>query len=280
MEADPDGCRITGLCRLVGLSRQGFYKAQRERQRTVLETAMIVELVQAERRLQPRLGGRKLLVRLGADLGRMGIAVGRDRFFALLRAEGLLVARSRGKPRTTDSRHGMKAHANRLRHIEPSMAHQVWVSDLTYLRTAEGFLYLSLITDAWSRKIVGYEVSDRLEAEGCLRALRMALRQLPAGARPIHHSDRGIQYCCASYVAQLRKSGLEISMTEANHCYENALAERVNGILKQEYALNETFPSNAHAVQTTIQAIRLYNECRPHMGLAYATPAHVHEEAA
>lgn len=157
------------------------------------------------------------------------------------------------------------------------MVHQVWVSDLTYVRTAEGFMYLCLVMDAYSRKIVGVDMSDCLEAEGCLRALDMALKQLPAGASPIHHSDRGTQYCCKQYIAALQNRSCAISMTEFNHCYENAKAERLNGILKGEYGLDQTFRSKAQAMRAAQQAVILYNEHRPHMALDYRMPAQVHD---
>ena len=154
------------------------------------------------------------------------------------------------------------------------------MSDLTYIRTEERFLYLSLITDDRSRKIVGWQAADGLEVEGCLRALQQALAQLPAGSRPIHHSDRGIQYCCHEYTQLLESRGLPISMTEHNHCAENAKAERVNGILKQEYGLGQTFASKAQARQAIEQAIWLYNHRRPHVSLDYRKPDEVHRQAA
>ena len=146
-------------------------------------------------------------------------------------------------------------------------AHQAWLVGLTYLRTQEGFLYLSQISDAGTHKIIGYDASDRLEAEGCLVSLEQALRQLPEGKRPLHHSDRGIQYCCSDYIGKLQERNLSISMTEENHCYENAQAERLNGILKQEYGLGACFRTKAEARQAVAEAVWLYNELRPHMSL-------------
>ena len=157
---------------------------------------------------------------------------------------------------------------------------QAWVSDLTYIRTEEGFLYTALITDVYSRKIVGFHIGDTLEAVGCLRALDLALSELPAGKQPIHHSDRGCQYCCHEYVERLQARGLAISMTEVQHCYENALAERVNGILKQEYEMDRTFRTKAQAKAALEQAVWLYNYRRPHTMLNYRFPADVHAEAA
>lgn len=148
---------------------------------------------------------------------------------------------------------------------------------MTYIRTREGFLYLALVMDAWSRKIVGWHVGGTLEALGCLAAARMAMAELPASARPIHHSDRGTQYCCNDYVALLASRKLPISMTEENHCYENAKAERLNGILKEEYGLGGEFARKADVERAVRQAVTLYNERRPHTALAYRTPRAVHE---
>jgi len=260
----------------VGLSRQGYYKGRRQQRRREVDQEAIVELVKRERRVQPRLGGRKLLVVLKGDMEQMGIRVGRDRFFAILRREGLLVPHKRRRARTTDSRHGLRTYPNLYREADIEDVHEAWVSDLTYVRTDEGFAYVSLISDAYSRKIVGYASERTLEATGSVRALRMALSQLPAGARPLHHSDRGIQYCCWAYVETLEEHGLPISMTEQDHCYENAQAERLNGILKQEYGLGETLRSRAQAARAVRQAVELYNGRRPHTALGYRTPEAVH----
>jgi transposase InsO family protein len=269
---------VSRLCRAAHISRQGYYKGRRERRRRQVDQEALVELVKRERAVQPRLGGRKLRVVLGGELQRMGIEVGRDRFFGILRRAGLLLERRRRGARTTDSRHGLRTYANLYRQAQIDGVHQAWVSDLTYVRTDEGFLYISLISDAYSRKIVGHAGQRTLEATGSMRALRMALRQLPAGARPLHHSDRGIQYCCWDYVKKLESRRLGISMTEESHCYENGQAERLNGILKAEYGLGESFRTRAQASAALGQAVRLYNERRPHTALGYRTPQQVHGE--
>ena len=217
---------------------------------------------------------------LSPELEKAGIELGRDRFIGILRRHDLLVERRPRRGWTTQSLHHFYKYPNSLKVSPITAAHQAWVSDLTYIRSEEGFLYLSLITDDFSRKIVGWEAADRLEAEGCLRALRQALGQLPVGSRPIHHSDRGIQYCCQDYTGLLESHGLTISMTEDNHCYENAKAERVNGILKQEYGLGRTFASKAQARRAIEQAIWLYNYRRPHVSLGYLKPDEVHRQAA
>jgi transposase InsO family protein len=166
---------------------------------------------------------------------------------------------------------------NQIKELEVTGANQVWVSDITYVRTGEGFLYLALITDRWSRKIVGHHCGDSLEAEGCLKALDLALKELPEEARPIHHSDRGSQYCCHLYVDRLLERQLGVSMTEKDHCAENAMAERMNGILKQEYGLGVEFPTKADALRAVAQGIWLYNTRRLHAGLGYRVPEQVHQ---
>lgn len=274
------GISVSVLCGRVGMSRQNYYAARRLRGRREIEEGLVLELVRQERRLQPRLGGRKLLHLLGADLEEAGVSVGRDRFFELLAENDLLVAPKPGAPRTTQSRHCLPVFRNLLAGLDLWGPNQAWVSDLTYIRTDEGFLFAALITDAHSRKIVGAHIGDSLEAEGCLHALDQALEGLPAGMRPIHHSDRGCQYCCHEYVNRLRARGLGISMTEVIHCYENAKAERVNGILKGEYEMDRTFRTKDQAKEAFHQAVWLYNHRRPHLMLNYQFPAAVHAEAA
>lgn len=263
------------------MSRQNYYAQRRVRQRQALDAELITELVQAERRVQPRLGARKLRVVLQGALAQAGVRLGRDRFFEVLRQGGLLLAPlPRESARTTNSYHCLPVFDNLVKGMEVSQPNEAWVSDLTYLRTEEGFLYLALVTDKFSRKIVGYHCGDTLEATGCVKALEMALRELPAAARPIHHSDQGSQYCCHEYVAVLRARGLAISMTVEDHCAENALAERMNGILKSEYGLGRRIKTKAAARQLADQGVRLYNTRRPHGALKYQTPEAVHSLAA
>ena len=279
-QKDAGSTTLLGLCALVGFSRQAYYRGRRVRSRLSVDEDAVVELVKAQRRVHPRCGVRKLQVLIAPDLAAMYIAIGRDRLLALLRRHGLLVKRPRRGARTTDSRHAFRVWPNLIRELVPTLAHQVWVCDLTYIRTDQGFMYLSLVTDACSRKIVGYCIQDNLESEGCRKALAMALRQLPADTQPIHHSDRGTQYCCGEYVRLLQAHGCPISMTEYNHCYENAMAERVNGILKQEYGLGRTFGDKKRAVAAARQAIGIYNDLRPHTSLGYRTPSTVHAQPA
>lgn len=237
----------------------------------------MAELVRRERREQTRLGTRKLYHMLKAELSQAGVRIGRDRMFEELRSRDLLLEPVPAEyPRTTQSYHSLPVFRNEIKDREVTAPNQVWVSDITYLRTRESFIYLALITDKYSRKIVGWHAGDSLEAVGCVRALNRALVDLPEGSKPIHHSDQGSQYCCHQYVDRLQSSGLGISMTESNHCAENALAERMNGILKQEYGLGAELSSKEVACLAVEQAIELYNTRRPHQGLNYRTPAEVH----
>lgn len=267
------------VCRVVGMTRQNYYKQRSRRHRRRIDESFVVELVRRERSVQPSLGGRKLFHILRCDFASTGISIGRDRFFALLGRYKLLIERRSGRPRTTNSKHSFRIYENLLRDIILTSPNEAMVSDITYIRTDEGFMYLALIMDAYSRKITGYDCSDRLESEGALRALTMALRELPAKSNAIHHSDRGCQYCNHAYIEKLNRHGVRVSMTEVNHCYENGKAERLNGILKKEYGLDGRFLSKADAAAAVSQAVELYNYRRPHQALGYRCPMDVHEAA-
>lgn len=259
------------------MSRQNYYARRKERQRREVDGQLVEELVKRERSLHPRMGVRKLHWKLGEELREAGARIGRDRLFEELRGRELLIKRRRrGQPKTTQSYHTLPVFKNLIKGREVSKPNEVWVSDLTYVRTREGYLYLTLITDKSSRKIVGYHAGDTLEAQGSVKALKMALKELPAGSTPIHHSDRGCQFCSHEYVGELERRGLAVSMTEEDHCAENALAERMNGILKQEYGLGQEFMSKKLAHKTILQGVWLYNTQRPHGGLAMEVPDRVH----
>jgi transposase InsO family protein len=271
---------VATVCGRVGMSRQNYYAARRLRQRRTIEEDLIVKLVERERQSHPRLGGRKLLHVLKMDFQEAGVRVGRDRFFELLAERDLLVPPKAGKPYTTNSRHYLPVFENLIKEFMPTGPNQLWVSDLTYIRTEEGFVFAAVIMDRFSRKIVGAHIADSLETETCVQALEQALKGLPEGMHPIHHSDRGCQYCSHAYVGRLQARGLSISMTEQFHCYENAHAERVIGILKQEYNLDAPFRTKAQAYKAFNQAIDLYNHRRPHTALKCSVPAQVHQQAA
>jgi transposase InsO family protein len=265
---------------MAGMARQNYYKQRRARVRQWVNETLALELIRRERCRHPRLGGRKLLHQVGAELMSADAKIGRDRFFQLLARHDLLIKRRRRGTATTYSRHGFRVYPNAAQGLVLSRPHQLLVSDITYIRTSEGFMFLSLVMDAFSRTIVGYDSSDSLEMEGALRALGMAQKQLPALTQAMHHSDRGSQYCCGAYIEKLQGHGMSISMTEENHCYENSRAERLNGILKQEYGLGETFAYKREVAGAVHEAVSLYNDWRPHGALGNRVPRAVHGEAA
>ena len=258
------------------MTRQNYYQQRHLRRQSAVDEQLVVSLVQAERRRQPFLGGRKLWHMLKPELVAAEVDLGRDRFFGVLKRHDLLIIRRHRSCVTTDSRHGFKVYENLARALVLTGPHQLLVSDITYLRTLEGFMYLALVMDAWSRKTVGHDCSDSLESQGARRALKMALAQLPQEHCAVHHSDRGTQYCCREYVAMLQAAKVTISMTQENHCYENAKAERLNGILKQEYGLGETLSSKAQAKKQVREAVEIYNDHRPHEALGYQCPSQMH----
>lgn len=267
---------VSGLCRIAGISRQGYYTGRRERGRKACDAEGLLDAVRCERALQPRIGTRKLQFLLG----RLGRAVGRDRLFELLRENDLLVPPKKKAVRTTWYDQSLPVYRNLLYQLEPTGPNQVWVSDITYICTDEGILYLALVTDLVSRLIVGWNAGDTNEASEAIKAVQMAMAQLPPDRFPIHHSDRGSQYCCHDYVAVLQNRSLPISMTEQNHCYENSCAERVNGILKDEFNLDRVFRTKAQARSAIAQAITTYSTLRPHLSLQMRTPDQVHHRAA
>lgn len=271
---------VVSLCREAGMSTGNWYKKRKSRQRKRVDEDLVAELVNRERAVQPRIGTRKLLVLLSSSFAENEVDVGRDRLFEILRDRELLIECLPKSRKTTNSRHSLPLFRNTVKGLELDDANQAWCSDITYIRTEDSFVYLSLIMDLHSRMIVGHHCGNSLEAIGCLKALDMALEDLPEGKKPIHHSDRGCQYCCHDYVNRLRDNKLGISMTETNHCAENAHAERLNGILKQEYALGLTFKNAEQASQAVDQAVYLYNHRRPHLKLAMKVPAEVHCKAA
>jgi len=217
---------------------------------------------------------------LNQDFEKQQLKVGRDTLFNVLRKNQMLTLRKKYSARTTNSYHRFYKYNNIIKDIEVNRSNQVWVSDITYIRTVKGFCYLALITDMHSRKIVGYDLSDSLELKGCVRALNKAIYQAKNIKELIHHSDRGIQYCSNIYTQILKRKKIDISMTEENHCYENAMAERVNGILKDEFYMDQTFINTAHAKRAVKNAIKLYNEIRLHLSLDFKTPNMVYNNAA
>jgi putative transposase len=206
--------------------------------------------------------------------------VGRDSLNKILREHKMLTLRKKYSMKTTNSHHRFYKYNNIIKAVEITRPNQVWASDITYIRTVKGFCYLVLITDMYSRKIVGYDLSDSLELKGCVRALKKAIYQAKSIEGLIHNSDRGIQYCSNVYIQILKRKKIDISMTEENHCYENAMAEGVNGILKDEFYLDQTFANVVHAKAVAKNAINLYNEVRLHLSLDFKTPNMVYKLSA
>ena len=265
---------LSSLCELFGYTRQGYWKQRQEHYREEIDTTALLNEVRMVRVDMPRCGVRKLQV----ILEEKGHNIGRDRLFALLRSEGMLVVRRHTRIITTYSRHWMKKYSNLIRELKIAHPNQVWVSDITYVEVREeeerSFAYLSLVTDAYTHEIVGWALHDSLDTEGPLRALKMAIAQYGGYGLNglIHHSDRGCQYCSQEYVNMLKQYDIQISMTDKGDPYENAIAERVNGIIKNEW-LNQLRLASLDMARGTIKDIvGIYNEKRPHMSLGMMTP--------
>jgi putative transposase len=263
---------MTEICKSFDLTRDAYYKFQKRQIKKHTVESKVIELVKEKRKEQPRVGTKKLYKALDSDFKSHELKVGRDKLFDILRDKNMLVKRKKAYCKTTNSYHHFHKYKNLIKDLQVTASNQVWVSDITYIRTVKGFCYLALITDMYSRKIVGYDISDSLELTGCLRAFKLALRTARPATGLIHHSDRGIQYCSHQYVKALKEQKIKISMTEENHCYENALAERVNGILKDEFYLDQCFFSTQLAKIAAKNAIEIYNSKRLHLSLGYKTP--------
>lgn len=269
---------VAYYCRLFGRSRQAYYEQQKEQNDKGLQDALVLSLVAELRSELPRCGTSKLHFMLQPVFAEHQIKLGRDGLYDLLGRYGLLIRHRRRRPFTTDSNHHYRKHPNLIRHMNLSAAGQVWVSDITYIRKTSGFSYLSIITDAYSHKIVGYKLHPSLHSAGAIDALVMAAADTKRTKDLIHHSDRGSQYCCADYVQMTAHYGIRLSMTEKGDPYENAIAERINGILKYEHGLKETFASEAAAKQAVDQAVWRYNELRIHDSCDRMTPVMAHEQ--
>jgi transposase InsO family protein len=225
----------------------------------------------------PRLGTRKLYYLLEGELRALG--VGRDKLFSILKANHMLIKPKRTYHITTNSHHRFRKHKNLIEHLKIVQPEQVWVADITYVGHRNNPMYLSLITDAYSKKIKGYDVSKSLETSGSLKALKMAVkyREYP-NQKLIHHSDRGLQYCSNEYQKIIYKNNLHCSMTESYDPYQNAVAERINGILKQEFLIN-TKNLNLKTMRIVVkQSIEIYNEIRPHWSCNLLTPNQMHKQ--
>jgi len=236
----------------------------------------ILSCVKDIRKKHTKLGTLKLRNELQSELKQCGRGYGRNKFFDLLRTNDLLLKRRRRYSITTNSNHPFYKHTNQLAKVDITRPDQAWVSDITYLQTRERFVYLSLVTDVYSRKIIGWNVDESLAVEGCMEAIKMAIGNCSGTKGLIHHSDRGIQYCCHAYNELTARKGIRMSMGEAGNCYDNAIAERLNGILKDEYLLGSEFIDKKHAVKAVKEAVYLYNHERPHWSLGLKKPADVY----
>ena len=266
---------VRAICRRFGISRAAFYKGKAARARKEVNEGLVLALVRQERAVNPCAGTRKLLVAIRPELHKAGFDIGRNRLGELLKREGLLVERRRVfRCRTTKQDPSLVPSPNLVKDMAVDRPDQALCSDITYIYTEEGFLYLSLMADMFAKAIVGYAISDTLETEdGPLRALQMAAKTVGAGKEVVAHSDRGCQYASHAYRKMLDDLGWKSSMTEELHCYENAMAERLNGILKGEYFLDRRFRTKSEARTAIEEAIWIYNHRRLHEKLGYKTPA-------
>lgn len=271
---------MTFICKLFGKSRQAWYDQCRSNTEEQLTETLVLKLVEEIRRQLPRVGVIKLHEMLRESFKAHGIKMGRDALYELLGNCGYLLRYRRRKPYTTDSNHRFKKYPNLIREMILTQADQLWVSDITYIRLQGGkYCYLSIITDAYSRKIAGHCLHPTLHTNGTINALETALKQRSSRWRSlVHHSDRGTQYCSSDYVRLLEQHQISISMTEKGDPYENAIAERVNGILKHEFDLHRTFNSLSEAEAAVNHAIRQYNHIRPHASCDYMTPVAAHTQ--
>jgi len=266
------------FCELFGYSKQAYYKQTQSKVQSLVRLENAKSLVLGLRRQMPRIGTRKLYYLLRDEFSQDQIKMGRDKLFELLRNEGLLILKRKRYTITTNSKHWMKKYPNLIKDLTIHRPEQVWAADITYIDTMEnGNCYLHLITDVYSKQIMGYELCDNMEASSTLKALKMAIKNRQYKEQTlIHHSDRGLQYCSKIYTETLINNKITISMTENGDPYENAVAERVNGILKDEFGLSEQLLNKVEANKQTAQSIEIYNSLRPHLSCQMLTPNKMH----
>ena len=270
---------ISAACQHYGITSQAYYKQNKVALEKAAKASAVVALVCTQRIKQPKLGTRKLYHLLKPSMNQMKIKLGRDALFSVLRGASMLVEPKRSYHKTTHSHHHFRKHPNLLKEgvnqVSATACEQVWVGDITYIPTKNQTVYLSLITDAYSRKIVGHHVHDSLHSAQVVKAFELAVKGRQTSQRLIHHSDRGVQYCSGDYQAIHVANGITCSMTDGYDCYQNALAERVNGILKQEFLIQ--MPNDLEQARQMIdESIETYNSLRPHLSLQYKTPNAVH----
>lgn len=267
---------IGRLCGLFGMTRQAWYEHRWDADDRCMREEEILELVKGHRK-DGRFGARTLLNKMGTELAERGIQIGRDKLLDLLRGRGLLVRPLRRHVSTTNSSHHYRKWPYLLDGLEITQAEQVWVCDITYIRTRSRFLYLFLVTDAYSHKVMGFHLSHTMEARGAVAALKMAVAQRIYPERKlIHHSDRGVQYCNTNYVKVLQDAGIDISMTEGASPHQNTIAERINRTFKEQLYMDQVFEGYHQALARMVEALRVYNHHRPHSNCSNMTPYEAH----
>ena len=273
---------LAKLCGWFGVTRQAYYQNSWRDIEISIEEELIIKEVQSIRHNHKRMGVRKLYQKLEPTMQEHQVKMGRDALFNLLSAHGMLVRKRKRRIQTTQSSHWLRKYPNLIRTFIPTAPNQLWVSDITYWKIKNGHVYISFITDAYSHKIVGYHVAQTLETVETIQSLRMALSGLLMGPEShpnlVHHSDRGVQYCSGEYVKLLQKYDIKISMSENGDPLENAIAERINGILKDEYLLDSKVGSISEAKAILKSSVICYNEDRPHMSIGNNYPDEVHEK--
>jgi len=269
---------LVRFCRLLGVTRQAFYQHFWHVEDISTEHQLVLEQIKQIRQEHPVMGGRKLYYMLQPFLLEYQIKIGRDALFDLLSAHKLLVRKRRRRVATTWSYHWLKKYPNLTKNWHPQMPEQLWVADITYVPASKGFLYLSLITDAYSHKIMGYHIADNLEAVHTTKALEMAIASLTKSHQLMHHSDRGLQYCSSEYVELLKTNNIQISMTENGDPLENPIAERINGIIKNEYLKHHSITNQSNAMELLEKIVSKYNQQRPHQSINMLTPELVHQQ--
>ncbi len=268
--------KITDLTELLGYSKQAYYKKIKTNEKHDIQESLVLDLVKEKRRLWKKGSGRNLHAALKTDFNQHNVKMGRDKFFDLLRNNGLLIKKKHRRARTTFSYHRFHKYPNLIRELETTRVNQVIVTDITYLYLSgtDSFAYLFLVTDLFSRKVLGFNISNNLSAKSGVKALRMALKNMSDTNNTIHHSDRGVQYCSNEYTKILKKNNIRISMTENSDPLENAVAERINKTLKEEFTTDKqiSFTNYRQAKIMMSQFIQFYNDERPHRSLEYYTP--------
>ncbi len=270
--------KVKWIYQCFGISKQAYYKRLETYKIKEVQEEILIKLVKdLRKKIGQKTGGLKLHSELKTQMKTQHIKIGRDKFFAFLRANNLLVPKHRNYHTTTDSNHRFHKYKNLITNKVPTRPEQLWVCDITYIKTDNGHYYLAIVTDAYSKQIMGYKIANHMKASLCVDALKMAIknRKYP-NKKTIHHSDRGFQYCSKEYVDYAEKNGMIMSMTEQYDPYENAIAERINRTLKYEYGLKQTIKNFKLAQKMVNQAVYIYNNLRPHLSLELRKPCEVH----